>query len=91
MVGRLRPGEEQQGPKAAHPVSCKAPWDPRSPGLLEGRGWEWCQSWEVTFSWTPPTSLASVLEVVTPYILGGCRVLLATSLGPCPFPVSLGP
>lgn len=38
-VGRLRPGEEQQPPKVTHPVSWRAPWDPRSvSGPLERAG-----------------------------------------------------
>ena len=65
--------------------------DPRSLGLLEGWGWVWCQGWEVTSSWAPPSSLASSLEIVSPYLLGGCRGLLAASLGPCPIPINLGP
>lgn len=43
VVGRLRPGEEQQPPKVTHPVSRRAPWDPRSPCPLRGRDWVWYQ------------------------------------------------
>lgn len=90
-VGRLRPREEQSPPKVTHPVSCRAPWDPRSPGLLKGQGWVWCQSGEATSSWAPPTSLVSSLDVVSTQLLGGCRGLLADSLGPCSLPINLSP